>query len=382
MQRRWMARFLVLALILVAIPLATGGPAALQASGTSGSAYAWGYNADGELGNNSTANSSVPVVVSLPTGVTATAIAAGYDHSLAIGSDGKLYAWGYNGSGQLGNNSTTSSTVPVVVSLPTGVTATAIAAGSFHSLAIGSDGTLYAWGANGYGELGNNSTTASSVPVVVSLPTGVTATAIVAGGFHSLASGSDGTLYAWGYNADGELGNNRTTDSSVPVVVSLPTGVTATAIAAGDFHSLASGSDGTLYAWGDNGSGQLGNNSTTDSDVPVVVRLPTGVTATAIAGGQDHSLAILSGRPTAALVAHFRVVHTAHTVVFHWQVASTTGILGFSLTAGARQLNRELIPVHAGSHTYRYASRTSGHSGRYVLHVVLRDGGSIAVAGS
>jgi len=110
--------------------------------------------------------------------------------------------------------------------------------------------------------------------------------------------------------------------------------------------------------------------------------VPSGVTATAIAAGQYHSLAILSSRPTAALVAHFRVAHTAHTVVFHWQVASTTGILGFSLTAGARQLNRELIPVHAGSHSYRYASRVPGSIGRYVLHVILRDGGSIAVAGS
>jgi len=330
MQRRWMARFLVLALILVAIPLAAGAPSALQASGTSGSAYAWGYNADGELGNNSTTNSSVPVAVSLPTGVTATAIAAGRFHSLASGSDGTLYAWGYNGYGELGNNSTTDSDVPVVVSLPSGVTATAIAAGGYHSLAIGSDGTLYTWGYNGYGELGNNSTTDSSVPVAVSLPTGVTPTAIAAGRFHSLASGSDGKLYAWGYNYYGQLGNNSTTDSHFPVVVSLPAGVTATAIAAGDYHSLA----------------------------------------------------ILSSRPTAALVAHFRVVHTAHTVVFHWQVASTTGILGFSLTAGSRQLNRELIPVQAGSHSYRYASRASGSIGRYVLHVILRDGGSIAVAGS
>jgi len=187
MQRRWMARFLVLALILVAIPLAAGAPSALQASGTSGSAYAWGANYDGQLGNNSTTDSSVPVVVRLPSGVTVRAIVAGTLHSLAIGSDGTLYAWGYNGYGELGNNSTTDSCVPVEVSLPTGVTPTAIAAGRFHSLASGSDGKLYAWGYNYYGQLGNNSTTDSHFPVVVSLPAGVTATAIAAGDYHSLA---------------------------------------------------------------------------------------------------------------------------------------------------------------------------------------------------
>lgn len=206
---------------------------------------------------------------------------------------------------------------------------------------------------------------------------------LATGGVRPLqASRTSGSAYAWGNNANAQLGNGSTTNSSTPVPVGPPAGLTATAMAAGGLHSLAIGSDGTLYAWGNNYYGQLGNNSTTDSNVPVVVSLPTGITATAIAAGAVHSLAILSGRPTAALVAHFRVAHTAHGVVFQWRVASTTGIVGFSLTAGTRQLNHTLIPVHAATHDNRYASRASGSIGRYVLHVVLRSGGSIAITGS
>jgi len=379
----WMTRVLMLILMLGAIPLATGGAQPLQASGTSGTAYAWGYNADGELGDGNTTQSTTPVQVSLPTGVMATAMAAGASHSLAIGSDGKLYAWGSNARGELGNGSTTGSDIPMLVSLPPGVTASAIAAGGFHSLAIGSDGKLYAWGGNGNGQLGNGSTTDSSIPMVVTLPSGVMATAMAAGASHSLAIGSDGKLYAWGNNFYGELGDGTTNDSYIPVAVSLPAGVTARAVAAGSDHGLAIGSDGKLYAWGFNGYGQLGNGSQAEGDVPVLVHLPSGTTPLALGTGPaaSHSLVILSSSPTAALVAHFHVAHLGHGVVFHWRVASTTGILGFSLTSGSRQLNRTLIPVHAGSQRYRYTSRSVG-SGSYVLHVVLQGGGSIAIAES
>jgi alpha-tubulin suppressor-like RCC1 family protein len=252
----------------------------------------WGNNQYGQLGNNSTTNSSTPVVVSLPAGVTPTAFAAGQSHSLAIGSDGQLYTWGNNQYGQLGNNSTTNSPTPVIASLYPGVYATAVAAGSNHSLAIGNDGKLYAWGNNDHGQLGNGTTTNSKVPVMVSLPESVTPIAIAAGQSHSLAIGSDNQLYTWGYNSDGELGNNSTTDSLTPVTASLYPGVYATAIAGGQFHSMAIGTDGKLYTWGYNKYGQLGDGTTTNSKVPLRLSLPGGVKPTAIAGGYYHSLAI------------------------------------------------------------------------------------------
>ncbi len=146
----------------------------------------------------------------------------------------------------------------------------------------------------------------------------------------------------------------------------------------------ASGTSGTAYAWGYNFYGQLGNGSMTDSSTPILVSLPSGTTPLPLGPGSSafHSLAILSSsNPTAALVMHFHVAHQGHGVVVHWRVASNAGIAGFSLTAGTRHLNRTLIPVHAGNLRYRYASRVGGF-GSYVLHGVLRGGGSVAFAGS
>src|SRR6266851_7500120 len=242
---------------------------------------AWGYNYLGQLGNNQ--SGTFAVKVSGLSGVTA--VAGGRYHSLALKSDGTVWAWGYNGNGELGNNSTTSSSVPVQISGLNGVTA--IAGGSFHSLALKSDGTVWAWGNNADGELGNNSTTNSSVPVQVSGLSAVTA--IAAGSEHSLALKSDTTVWAWGANYHGQLGNNSTTNSSMPVQVIGLSGVTAI-VGSEWFHSLALKSDGTAWGWGYNYYGQLGNNSTANSSVPVQVSGLSGVTA--IAAGGYHSLAV------------------------------------------------------------------------------------------
>ncbi|MHB8513293.1 MAG: RCC1 domain-containing protein, partial [Actinomycetota bacterium] len=252
-----------------------------------GSVWAWGHNNFGQLGNNSTTDSYVPVHVSGLANVVA--IAGGVGHSLAVTSDGSVWAWGDNAIGQLGNGSTTNSSVPVRVSNISGVVS--VAGGDGHSLALKSDGSVWAWGRNNEGQLGNNSTTNSSVPVAVSgLSQIFGIVAIAAGGNHSLALQADGTAIAWGYNGDGELGNGSTTNSSVPVTVSNLSNVVA--IAAGAEHCIAVKSNGTAFAWGLNAIGQLGNGSTTDSNVPVQVSGLTG--ATAVAGGADFSLALKS----------------------------------------------------------------------------------------
>lgn len=262
------------------------------ALGSDGNAYSWGQNAYGQLGNNSTTDSSVPVLVQAPPGVRFTEVSAGYAHSVAVGSDGNTYAWGQNGSGQLGNDSTADSSVPVVVQAPTGVTFTDVSAGDSYALAVGSDGNTYAWGWNTYGELGDNTTTNRSVPVVVHAPTGVTFAQVSAGGSHSLAVGSDGKTYAWGWNLFGQLGTNSNASVLVPVLVQTPPGVTFTQVSSGLYHSLAVGSDDNTYAWGYNVFGQLGNNSTTDSWVPMLVQTPPGVTFTQISAGLSQSSAL------------------------------------------------------------------------------------------
>jgi alpha-tubulin suppressor-like RCC1 family protein len=263
---------------------------------SNGTVMAWGANNVGQLGNGTVTDSHVPVAVSGLGGVTA--IAAGANHSLALLSNGTVMAWGYNGTGQLGNGTTTSSHVPVAVSGLSGVTA--ISASREYSLALLSNGTVMAWGYNFYGQLGNGTTTDSHVPVAVcaagtvgTCPTGPYlsgVTAISAGSYHSLALLSNGTVMAWGNNIFGELGNGTTTKSNVPVAVSGLSGVTA--ISAGSWHSLALLSNGTVMAWGYNGNGQLGNGTGTDSHVPVAVSGLGGVTA--ISAGERHSLALLS----------------------------------------------------------------------------------------
>ena len=281
----------------------SGPPIETRAAGSSvvvsGSAWAWGMNNYGQLGNGTTTTTgcgciSTPVAVSLPSGTTVTAIAGGQFHSLALTSSGQVLAWGSNNRGQLGNGTTTYSSIPVPVSLPSGTTATAIAGGGYHSLALTSTGQVLAWGNNVQGELGNGTTTDSSTPVPVSLPSGTTVTAIAGGFEYSLALTSTLHVLAWGLNANGELGNGTTTNSSTPVAVSQPWGTYVTAIAGGLFHSLALTSTGQVLDWGYNGEGELGNGTTTNSSTPVPVSLPSGTTVTAIAGGQDHSLALTS----------------------------------------------------------------------------------------
>ena len=188
---------------------------------------AWGDNAYGQLGNGSTTQSTTPVSVQLPSGVYAGRQLGRWDHSLAIGSDRNLYAWGQNGFGQLGNGTTTDSSAPVAISLPGGVQATAVAAGLDDSVALGSNGLVYAWGDNSFDELGDGvSGGTSTTPVAVSLPTGLTFTAIAAGQYHNLALANNGALYAWGYNVDGQLGDGDKVTPLAPGLVPVPGGVT------------------------------------------------------------------------------------------------------------------------------------------------------------
>ena len=265
--------------------IAAGGDhtVALKSGGT---VWAWGNNEAGQLGDGTFLNSRLtPVQVMGLTGVMA--IAAGEDHTVALRSEGTVWAWGRNRSGQLGDGSTTGRFAPVQVSGLTSVQA--IDADGSHTVALKSDGTVWAWGRNSFGQLGDGSTTNRSTPVQVSNLTGVQA--IAAGGEHTVAAlQSDGTVWAWGNNDSGQLGDGSTTSRLTPVQVSNLTG--AQAVAAGWAHTVALKSGGTVWAWGSNESGQLGDGSTTDRSAPVQVMVLTGVMA--IAAGGDHTVALKS----------------------------------------------------------------------------------------
>ena len=280
-----------------------------------GTLAAWGYNVYGQLGNNSAAASNVPVAVDrsgVLAGKTVIAIAAGPFHNLALCADGTVAAWGYNNYGQLGTGNMLTSRVPVLVN-PTGALAgkhvVAVAAGAYHSFALGADGTVAAWGFNDDGELGNGSQTSSSIPMLVSMPgalAGKPIVALAAGQYHTLALCADGTLVDWGYNNRGQLGSGGTVSSMVPVVIGgfgALAGKPVATIRAGGSHSLALGSDGTLAAWGWNSHGQLGVDGIAQSAIPLAIemgQLTAGAPLVQIAVGGNHSVALCANGTLAA----------------------------------------------------------------------------------
>jgi len=244
--------------------------------------------------NISNYSDTMTATVTVP-GTATTNIAGGEEHSLALKADGTVWAWGGNSAGQLGDGTYTRRTTPVQSGLG-GVTA--ITCGAYHSLALKSDGTVWAWGSNGYGQLGDGTYTMRTTPVQVSGLNGVTA--ITCGAYHSLALKSDGTVWAWGGNNYGQLGDGTYTDRTTPVQVSGLGGVGA--ISGGYYHSLALKSDGTVWAWGLNNYDQLGDGTYTNRTTPVQVHMvtPSGDSVsflsgvTAIEGGGVQSLALKS----------------------------------------------------------------------------------------
>lgn len=264
--------------------------AVVQAAATT-TGSAWGDNSAGELCNGTLTGTESPTSVSGLSGVTK--LAEGGRHVLALLSNGTVEACGDDTFGQLGNGTASANgTSEVFAAVPGLSGVTAVAAGEEHSLALLSNGTVMAWGDDAEGQLGNGSTTGSAVPVAIKGLTGVKA--IAAGNLFSLALLKNGTVMAWGDNRFGALGNGTEVNSDVPVAVTGLSGVTA--IAGGGFFSLALLSNGTAMSWGDNESDQLGDgqdeSTQPESTTPVAVADLTGVKA--ISAGTDHAVALLN----------------------------------------------------------------------------------------
>ena len=277
----------------------TSGVAMISAGGghtcavtTAGGVKCWGRNTYGQLGDGDTTNSPTPMdVVGLTSGVAA--VSAGRTHTCAVTTAGAVKCWGRNLNGQLGNASVVSSSTPVsVVSLGSGVAA--VSAGGTYTCAATTAGAAKCWGDNGFGQLGNGSTTSTLTPVdVTGMATGVSA--ISAGDGHTCAvrtapGATSAGAKCWGSGAAGQLGNGFFGDSSAPVSVStLTLGVVA--IDAGDSHTCALKASGTIRCWGSDASGQLGDGLTTNESKPVAVGgLPTGMGA--VSAGSAHTCAI------------------------------------------------------------------------------------------
>jgi alpha-tubulin suppressor-like RCC1 family protein len=233
---------------------------------TDGTAWAWGCNSSGQLGDCTTNNRSSPV--SVVGGFTDWCqVSASGSHSLALRTTGTAWAWGPNGQGRLGDGTTTDRSSPV--SVVGGFTDWCqVSAGSSHSLALRTNGTAWGWGYNGSGRLGDGTTTSRLSPV--SVVGGFTDWCQVSAGAHSLGVRCDGTAWAWGPNGQGRLGDGTTTDRSSPV--SVVGGFTDWCqISAGDSQSLALRTNGTAWAWGLNYCGRSGDGTTTNRSSPVSV---------------------------------------------------------------------------------------------------------------
>ena len=287
----------------------TAGDAHTIALKWDGTVWSWGANWSGQLGDGTTNNRLLPGMVPSLNGIAR--IAVGSSHTVVLKSDGTVWSWGYNGDGELGNGTTNDSSIPVQVVTDSGApldNIVGIAAGRAHTVALRSDGTVWSWGGNWSGQLGDGTTTNHWVAVAVALPLSpspndaqrpqsryrsvssspsASVIRLAAGGAHSLALMSDGTLLAWGGNWNGQLGIGSFDDSIVPAAVLNLTGITA--IAAGDSHNVAIRADGTVWTWGDNSSGQLGV-----ADISVsasAIQVPDLSAIASVAAGSIHTLA-------------------------------------------------------------------------------------------
>lgn len=263
---------------------------------TNGTVYAWGTGTRGQLGDGGTVNSyTTPVRVKFPAGVTIASIPVNsdpWDTAFAIDTTGHAWGWGANASGDLCLGNATEHSTPVELPF-TGVTAVA---GAADHATYDAGGTLYSCGEGIYGELGDGTTKGSKVPVKVTGLSGASVTALLAGFGNIGVLLSDGDYYDWGLNSNGQLGDGTTGQSSdVPVQVMLPDPV-AQAFEGGngprDGQTLVLLSDGSVYAWGDDGAFQLGDGKTASEPSPVKISPPDGVTYQAVASGADTSYGV------------------------------------------------------------------------------------------
>ena len=249
--------------------------------------WVWGYNAYGQLGDNTTTNRSTPVTT-FAGGTNWKQVSGGTLYSAAIKTDGTLWTWGRNNYGQLGNNTVTTRSTPVTT-FAGGTNWKQVATGNEFTAAIKTDGTLWTWGDNSFGQLGINASGGRSTPVTT-FAGGTNWKQVACGGRHSAAIKTDGTLWIWGFNSSGQLGDNTTTDRSTPVTT-FSGGTNWKQVSGGLYHIASIKTDGTLWTWGYNFPGQLGDNTTISRSTPVTT-FAGGTNWKQVSCGYNHIAAI------------------------------------------------------------------------------------------
>ena len=299
------------------ISLSFGWSSSLAISST-GRVFNWGLNTSGQLGDATTTTRTVPTEItsriSLAAGDKIVAISLGDDHSSAISSTGRIFTWGSNSYNKLGDGSSsigkaTPTEITSRFSLAAGDKIVAISLGEYHSSAISSTGRVFTWGLNTSGQLGDATTTTRTVPTEItsriSLAAGDKIVAISLGDDHSSAISSTGRVFTWGSNSSGQLGdattgssNNKSIPTEITSRFNLTAGDKIVAISLGGSHSSAISSTGRVFTWGSNTSGQLGDATTTQRNIPTEItsrlNLAAGDKIVAIFLGVRHSSAISS----------------------------------------------------------------------------------------
>lgn len=268
---------------------------ACAATKTDGTLWTWGSNYDGKLGDNSTVHRSSPVQT-VAYGTNWSIVACGRSHMAAIKKDGTLWLWGRN-YGALGDNSSLHRSSPVQT-VSGGTTWSKVSCGESHTAAIKNDGTLWLWGANPYGQLGNNSVANTSSPVQT-VVYGSDWVQVCCGAYQTASIKTDGTLWCWGGNSYGELGDSTNTNKSSPVQTAAY-GNNWSYVSLGFNSAIATKSDGTLWTWGQNNYGQLGDNTTISKSSPVQtisIDKYWVIGENSIGTGANRSFAISSGPP-------------------------------------------------------------------------------------
>lgn len=293
----------------------TGGAPAIVAAGSVKSPFMWGYNPNGELGDGTNTNRNTAVALTTSgalAGKNVSGIGVGGAHGVAVTTEGKTYTWGANNYGVLGDGTLANRITPVatVGGALTGKIVTEVGAGLFHNVALTSEGKIYGWGGNYYGQLGDGLGGTSGYPGYTTAPvatemTGVlagkTVTSISVGWEHTMALTSDGKIFAWGINNHGAVGDGSAVAvRNVPVAVDMTgalAGKTVVAISAGGAHSLALTSEGKVYGWGFNSAGAVGDGTTADRFSPVAIDMTgalAGKTVVAIDAGTDCNVVLAS----------------------------------------------------------------------------------------
>jgi alpha-tubulin suppressor-like RCC1 family protein len=236
-----------------------------------GTLWGWGDNGNGQLGTNSMATSYSSPVQTVAAGTNWKLVSTGDAFTIAIKTDGTLWTWGNNGQGQLGDNTSNQQSSPVQT-VTSGTNWNTCAGGGSHAGAIKTDGTLWLWGAGYYGALGNNTsgfpTNRVSSPVQTSAG-GTNWQSVACGYQHTSAIKTDGTLWMWGKNNYGQIGNNNSTNTLTPVQT-IAAGTNWKQVACGQYFTTAIKTNGTLWSWGRNLAGELSDNTTTHRSSPVV----------------------------------------------------------------------------------------------------------------